>query len=50
VETRMGTYGQRFANIEGQYVTQKTVTYLISSALIECFVFGRSLQSRALCQ
>jgi hypothetical protein len=30
-----GAYGQRFANIEGQYVTQKTVTYLISSALRE---------------
>jgi hypothetical protein len=30
-----GPYGQRFANIEGQYLTQKTVTYLISSALRE---------------
>jgi hypothetical protein len=30
-----GAYGQRFANIEGQYVTQKTVTHLISSALRE---------------
>ncbi|HEY7388179.1 MAG TPA: hypothetical protein VH640_06705 [Bryobacteraceae bacterium] len=30
-----GPYGQRVANIEGQYVTQKTVTYLFSSALHE---------------
>jgi hypothetical protein len=34
-EQGWGPYGQRFANIEGQYVTQKTVTYLISSALRE---------------
>jgi hypothetical protein len=30
-----GPYGQRVANIEGQYLTQKTVTYLISSPLHE---------------
>jgi hypothetical protein len=28
-------YGKRFANIEGQYAIQKTVTYLISSPLHE---------------
>jgi len=28
-------YGQRYANIEGQYVIQKTVTYLLSSPLHE---------------
>ncbi len=30
-----GPYGQRYANIEGQYVVQKTVNYLLSSALHE---------------
>jgi hypothetical protein len=30
-----GPYGQRVANIEGQYLVQKTVTYLISSPLHE---------------
>jgi hypothetical protein len=30
-----GPYGERVANIEGQYVVQKTVTYLISSPLHE---------------
>jgi hypothetical protein len=30
-----GPYGQRVANIEGQYVIQKSVTYVISSALHE---------------
>jgi hypothetical protein len=30
-----GAYGQRVANIEGQYLVQKTVTYLISSPLHE---------------
>ena len=30
-----GAYGQRAANIEGQYVIQKTVTYLLSSPLHE---------------
>jgi hypothetical protein len=30
-----GAYGQRVANIEGQYVVQKTSNYLISSALHE---------------
>ena len=30
-----GAYGQRFANIEGQYTIPKTVTYLISSPLHE---------------
>jgi hypothetical protein len=28
-------YGQRYANIEGQYIVQKTVTFLISSPLHE---------------
>jgi hypothetical protein len=31
----MGAYGKRVANIEGQYVLQKTVAYLISSPLHE---------------
>lgn len=30
-----GPYGQRVANIEGQYVMQKTITYLVSSPLHE---------------
>ena len=30
-----GPYGQRLANIEGQYLIQKTVTYLISAPLHE---------------
>ena len=30
-----GPYGERVANIEGQYLVQKTVTYLISSPLHE---------------
>jgi len=30
-----GPYGERVANIEGQYVIQKTVTYLLSSPLHE---------------
>lgn len=30
-----GPYGQRYANIEGQYAVQKTVTFLISSPLHE---------------
>ncbi|HZS54463.1 MAG TPA: hypothetical protein VFA65_08670 [Bryobacteraceae bacterium] len=30
-----GAYGERVANIEGQYVIQKTVTYLIASPLHE---------------
>lgn len=30
-----GAYGQRVANIEGQYLIQKTVTYLISTPLHE---------------
>jgi hypothetical protein len=30
-----GAYGERVANIEGQYLTQKTITYLISSPLHE---------------
>ena len=30
-----GPYGQRYANIEGQYLVQKTATFLISSPLHE---------------
>ncbi|HKD09484.1 MAG TPA: hypothetical protein VKB79_26500 [Bryobacteraceae bacterium] len=30
-----GAYGKRYANIEGQYLVQKTVTFLISSPLHE---------------
>ncbi|MBV8833018.1 MAG: hypothetical protein JO108_27790 [Acidobacteriaceae bacterium] len=30
-----GPYGQRYANIEGQYLTQKTVNFLLSSPLHE---------------
>jgi hypothetical protein len=30
-----GAYGKRYANIEGQYLIQKTVTYLVSSPLHE---------------